>query len=398
MCETLNLCKQLIRTPSYGSQEGESEIIKLIQQILNDAGATNQRILTGQAGRPNLICELHSEKPGPTLILCSHVDVYGPEPERWTSAPLHPREYNDELWGAGASDAKGGVAAMLVATQRLMANGGPQAGKLVLAFTADEDHNGKWGLPWLVQNGYIQGDVAIAMAPAGFEQDYDGIPLAARGFISANIRITMQGGGFTSLYKPSSPHAVALAARLLTALEQDFRPTPSTHPLFPNGTSVVAGSTFSGGDFAGVLPEVAEFSLEVRLLPGSEPDSVLRQLKDFCRERIGDAEVKIKLADVWLGGYAGGCDLNTEHPLAIATLEAARSSGYRDIEFSGNPMYCEAAMVAGLGIPTLPALGPGSVRQAHQPDERASIVAIERSTEILSTLIGKILCPNSILD
>ena len=396
--ETLELCQSLIRIPSYGNRGGEGEIVNFIKQVLIDAGSNDLRVPAGRAERPNLVCTLDSGKPGPALIIACHTDVYDSDAEPWSANPLQPEIRNGELWGAGASDAKGGLAAMMVAARRLIAKGGPQAGRLILAFTADEDCNGQWGLPWLAENGYLQGDAAIALTPAGFEQDYDGVPVASRGFINVNVTVRSPDGGYTWGYDPARPHAVAVAAKLLTAIEQDFRPDPATHPLFPGGPTVVAGSTFSGGDFAGAIPQVARFSLEARLLPGTPADSFLNRLQEFIFNSAGAADVQVEPADVWLGGYADGCDLAPTHPLATAALEAVHSHGYREARFSGNPMFCEGALIAAAGIPTLPALGPGRVNMAHKPDERAAISAIENCTGILCTLIDRILCSDSILN
>lgn len=398
LSETLELCQALIKTPSYGNRGGEGEIVNFIKQILIDAGASDLRILAGLVERPNLICTLDSGRPGPSLIIACHVDVYDSKTEDRTTNPLQPEIRNGELWGAGASDAKGGLAAMIVAARRFISKGGPQAGRLVLAFTADEDCNGQWGLPWLVDNGHLQGDAAIALTPAGFEQDYDGVPLASRGCINVNVTVRTSDEGYTWSYKPEKPHAVAVAAKLLTAIEQDFKPGPTTHSLFPDGPTVVAGSTFSGGDFAGVLPQVARFSLECRALPGTEADSFLDQLKVFINNIADTCDVQVELADVWLGGCADGCDLAADHPLALAALEAVRAHGYRGVQFSGNPLFCESALIAARGIPTLPALGPGRVSMAHKPNERACITAIENCTDILCTLIDRILSFDSILN
>ena len=173
---------------------------------------------------------------------------------------------------------------------------------------------------------------------------------------------------------------------------------PISTPLFSSGPTVVAGCTISGGESAGTLAETAEFSLESRILPGTKSDEFRAQLRDFIIEHSPSAEVDIELEDTWLGGYADGCELSAQHPLALAGLEAVQANGYPDIAFTGSPLFCEGAKIASLGIPTLPALGPGRVTMAHQPDERANIVAIESCTEILFTLIERILSPNNILE
>ena len=347
--ETLDLCRTLIRTPSSSRHSGEAEIVALIRSLLIQFGATDLGILSGQAEHPNLICSVDSGKDGPNLIVACHVDVFDSDPTAWSIDPLEPEVKDGEIWGAGASDAKGGLAAMLIAAGRFIRQSRLQAGKLTLVFSADEDASGRWGIPWLAGNGHIKGDAAIVLTPAGFVSDYDGLPIAARGFVNLKISISAPGGGYTWGYSPERPHAVAAAARLITAIEQHFRPDPAIHPLFPDGPTVVAGCPFQGGEKPGFLAETAEFSLESRILPGTTLDSFCSQLRDFITEYSRTVDVDIELEDTWLGGYADGCELPTNHPLAVAALKSIKANGYPDIAFAGSPLFCEGAVITSLG-------------------------------------------------
>src|SRR5438132_14233419 len=113
---------------------------------------------------------------------------------------------------------KGGLAALPVAFLRCAQRGGPACGELVLAATADEGQEGRWGLPWLVREGGLQADAAIIAEPAGLTSDFDRVPVATRGSAFAVVRITGPGG-HASFGSALGEHAVSVACRAQQALE-----------------------------------------------------------------------------------------------------------------------------------------------------------------------------------
>ena len=128
--------------------------------------------------------------------------------------------------------------------------------------------------------------------------------LASRGYGYVEIEITTPGLAHASGYDPAAPHAVAVAANLIGALERDFRPSPAVHALYPAGPTVVAGYEIGGGEALGRLPERARFSVGVRLLPGGDRTTLMRELTAFVDARTGDASARI--TPVAVGPFADG--------------------------------------------------------------------------------------------
>jgi acetylornithine deacetylase len=328
-------------------------------------------------------------------MIAGHVDVASVSGQQWKTDPFTAVSRDGRLYGRGASDAKSGVAA---AMQVMAASGmawGKRAGSLTLVLSADEDSEGRWGLPWLAACNHLHADAAIVVSPAGEHTDFDGIPLASRGYANARVEVA---SGYTWSYQPTAPHAVAIACRLLGKLEHEFRPSPRHHALYPAGSTVTAGSLFRGGEQEGVIPTSASFSVECRTLPGATAASFFEEMQSFVSANALSAHARVVQADwMWSGGWGQGCDLSASHPLAVAASDAVRQVTGSNAGHVGFPMFSEASCIAALGIPTLPALGPGTWRSAHAADECVNEQALERGAAILQRVVDECLSPATAL-
>jgi acetylornithine deacetylase/succinyl-diaminopimelate desuccinylase-like protein len=397
MIDVVELCRELVRLPSVGSVHGEGAVVRHLVGVLAPFPAVGYEIVEARPGRPNLLCRIDSGRPGPALVLNGHTDTYRVDPADWSADPHSGALAGGHVWGRGAADMKGGLAALVAATVALLEAGGPPVGSVLLSATADEDGEGRWGVPWLIEEGLIVGDAAIIAEPAGVHADYEHLYAASRGYAYASVEIHCPPGGHSSLYVPERPHAVALACRLLEAIERDFRPAPTTHPLFPAGPTVIAGDRFSGGEELGSLAERATFSVAARLLPGAARDSFVPELEAFVAAALPGVD-----ATVAFGGFPDSwgppLDLGGEHALVRAALDAVRAAGYGDAQIAGWPAFTEASFLAAAGIPALPGLGPGRIEHAHRPDERVSASSLRASVAIYLDLFGRILCERSIVE
>lgn len=399
MVDVVALCQELVRIPSIGAVHRETAVVAHLRELLAGAvPAARLEVVEGKPGRPNLLCTIDSGRPGPALILNGHTDTVGVEEDSWThGGPYSGVLADGQVWGRGSMDMKGGIAALVAATIAHVEAGGPAAGRILLTATADEDTEGLWGLPWLAEQGLLDGDAALVAEAAGVEADFDRLYVANRGHGFATVEVETARSRHSSLYTLDRPHAVAVAARLVTELEQRFRPGPASHPLFPGGPTVVAGSTFEVPDEHADLPERVAFQVEGRMLPGAEPGCFMRELEAFLRAiEVPNATVTIREHPLFPPWLPAG-ELAVDHPLATAALAAVRRAGYPDADFAGWPAFSEASLLAARGIPTLPGIGPGRLSLAHQPDEHVSVRSLRASVAIYLELFGQILREDSIM-
>lgn len=394
----LELCKQLIAIPSVGNQHGEGPAVQFARNFLETIPGAKISILEGKPGRPNLLCTLGGETAGPALMIAGHVDVASVAGQPWKTDPFTAVSRDGRLYGRGASDAKSGVAAAMQVMAELGMAWCKRSGSLTLVLSADEDSEGRWGLPWLAASNHLHADAAIVVSPAGEHTDFDGIPLSSRGYANARVEVACGEGGYTWSYQPTAPHAVAIACRLLGQLEHAFRPSPQRHALYPAGSTVTAGSVFRGGEQEGVIPTSASFSVECRTLPGTTAAVFFEEMQAFVSAHAQGARARAVQADwMWSGGWGEGCDLSASHPLALAASDAVHRVTGSNAGHVGFPMFSEAACIAALGIPTLPALGPGTWRAAHATDECVNEQGLEHGAAILRRVVDQCLLPATAL-
>jgi len=122
-------------------------------------------------GRPNVVGVLNGRAPGRALMLCGHTDTVG---VAGMSRPFEPDVRNGRVYGRGAQDMKGGVAAMLGAARNLVDAGGLEAGRLIVAAVVDEEHS-SLGAEALVRTW--QADAAVVTEPTGLD-----VAVAHKGF------------------------------------------------------------------------------------------------------------------------------------------------------------------------------------------------------------------------
>src|SRR5437763_1819987 len=140
------------------------------------------------AGRPQLIARLRGAGNGPSLVFNGHCDVVSVEPrDRWTSDPFAPEVRDGRLYGRGACDMKGGIAAMVLATETLADLGISLAGDVLVATNTDEESSGAGGTA-LVERG-LRADAAVVTEPTGFQ-----VWVACRGSEYCIVRIPGRPG------------------------------------------------------------------------------------------------------------------------------------------------------------------------------------------------------------
>jgi acetylornithine deacetylase/succinyl-diaminopimelate desuccinylase-like protein len=149
--ETAALLAGLIRLDTTNPPGNETPAAEHLAAYLAEAGVRSD--LRGRSPeRANLVARLRGTGDGPTLMLLGHTDVVLADADEWTVPPFSGVERDGHLWGRGALDMKGQVAAEAVAFATLAREGWTGAGDVVLAAVADEEVGDGWGLPWLCEH------------------------------------------------------------------------------------------------------------------------------------------------------------------------------------------------------------------------------------------------------
>lgn len=341
-----------------------------------------QTVEAGPPRKDNLLIRADFGE-GPTLIWNTHMDVNSPAGQVWSFDPFEPFVRGGRLYGLGACDAKGSLAGMCCALEELMREhdaGRKLSGTLVLTAVMGEEAGGLGSLH-LVKRG-IRADGAIVGEATGLA-----IAAAHKGTYMRRLRFRGKAAHSGSAHL--GVNAVAHAAHFCLAVEAlDERLREHPHPLLGPASAVV--TIFNGGTRQNTVPESAELILDRRLLPGethAKADRELEVLLAGLKGQIPSLDVES------IEPVVATVPSETREDKAIvrAALSAVEGLDGRKHELRGFPAGCDMSkLVTMAGIPTV-ICGPGSLAQAHSPDEFVDLEQLERAPAVYKEIARRFL-------
>jgi len=307
-------------------------------------------------GRINVVAQL-ANGSGPTFAFNTHMDVV-PAGEGWSSNPFLLAEKGGRLYGRGACDCKGPLAAMLEAMRMLKRERAAWSGTLLGVFVADEE---------------------IASEGAKFyASTHPKIDAAVIGEPTSNATFTAHKGSLRPVVRvhgvtahSGTPHlgenAIYRAGELLGLIAEhhDKVVRHRSHPLVGNASITV--TRINGGHADNVLPGSCDLLLDRRMVPGESEEAVKRELADLLllgRERFG---LRAEIVD-YKATTGGATDTPVDSPIAQASLAASRAHGVAKPGPFGFQGGCDLVHFAGIGAQGT-VIGPGDLAVAHKPDE-----------------------------
>jgi len=307
--EVADLLCRLIRVDTTNPPGNETAAAELLRGYLEASGVQCE-LYARVPGRASLVARISGRGDGPTLMLLSHTDVVLADPAEWTAPPFGGEQRDGMIWGRGALDMKGQVAAAAVAIASLAREGFRPAGDLIFAATADEEVGDGFGLSWLCERhpDAVRCDYAVNEG-AGDRFVLGGRAVyvcAAAEKQTAPFRILVHGRSGHASMPAVADNALVKAAQLIGRLAQ-YRPEPQLQQEVEAFLRTVLGEVPSPGSavervraldptaaeliepllsptFAptmiqasqkrNVIPALCEIDVDCRLLPGQHPHLV----------------------------------------------------------------------------------------------------------------------------
>ena len=282
--------------------------------------------------------------------------------------PFGARVENGKLYGRGACDIKGGMAAMLGAFARLAREKPRGAAPITMACTVDEEFT-FLGVQRLVKG--LKADGAVVAEPTQLQ-----IVKAHKGVVRWSVVAT--GRSCHSSSPEKGINAIYRMGRLLGAIEQfaDEMRQSRQDPLL--GPPTLSVGRIEGGTSVNTVPDRCRIEVDRRVIPGEDPMAASGELDKFLRERAR-IEFPYEIEPTWLAAPAlspeGSADLIARLGGAIKAVEGSFAVG-------AVPYGTDAAPIANAGIPAV-VFGPGDIAQAHTCDEWVALEQIDRASEIL---------------
>ncbi|OCB11613.1 acetylornithine deacetylase [Mycolicibacterium porcinum] len=346
----VRLASEMIGCDTRNPPGGERPVVGPLQEMLGALGAEVE-IVEPEAGRPSVLATIGAGKV-PTLMINGHIDVVPAVESEWSSPPFRPEVRNGRLYGRGACDMKGGIAAALEGVWACRDAGVDIPATLVFHLVADEETGGRFGTEALLNAGRIRADAAVVPEPSELQ-----VCVAERGALL--VEVVVRGRAAHGSEPAVGRSAVADAARITSALHlADFG--VAAHPLLGSPTCNVG--TIHGGTSANIVASECRLRVDRRLLPGQTQTEALSSLRDLI-DGAGEFDYSVEVL-----AFVEGSELDVGHPFVAQVQRAAGGAPVRGLSLGTDARFLRNQ----LRIPTV-VYGPGSMSVAHAADEYVAI-------------------------
>jgi acetylornithine deacetylase/succinyl-diaminopimelate desuccinylase-like protein len=416
--EVSDLLSRLIRIDTTNPPGNETAAAELLREYLT-ANGVDCELYARVPERANLVARIRGTGDGPALLFLSHTDVVLADPREWSVPPFSGEVRDGEVWGRGALDMKGQVAANAVAIASLAREGFEPAGDLIFAATADEEVGDGFGLQWLCEThpDAVRCDYAINEG-AGDRLELGGgvyYLCSTAEKMTAPFNILVHGRSGHASMPGIADNALVKAARLVERIAA-YRPEPQlqqeveaflrtvlgevppatsvveiarkVHPIAaelvePLLTPTFAPTMIAASQKRNVIPALCEIVVDCRLLPGQHPERIEPMVRAVLG---GDVDYDLE----WLEAQ-GGTRSALDTPLwdAVEAFVSQTEPGAHAVPtctagFTDSHWLREAFGTVAYGFFPARAMPPEVMAQLiHSADERVPVDDLELGVDWL---------------
>lgn len=376
MSDPVELLQDLVRLPSVNpmgraldeSITGEHRISDYLAQFFTELGVRWERLNVAPR-RDNVLAYFESDNSPRTLMLEVHQDTV--PVDAMVIDPLGAVVENGKLYGRGACDVKGGMAAMLTAFARLAKEKPSGACNVLLACTVDEEHHGLGVKHLAEQKKLIETvDFAVVAEPTNLN-----VVHAHKGVVRWSVRVL--GKSCHSSTPEQGVNAIYHTAHILPLIENFANELSRSRIDSLLGTATLSVGRIDGGTSVNTIPDFCELEIDRRLLPGETAGVAPGQLRDYLQENALE-NIQYEISDPWVSvpplSPVGSEELVEQLRTIVDRIKGST-------ELLAVPYGTDASTLAEAGIPSV-VLGPGDIRQAHTKDEWIDLEELRQASEV----------------
>ncbi|RPI44819.1 MAG: acetylornithine deacetylase [Betaproteobacteria bacterium] len=364
------------------SRESNLQLIEWARSRLEGVGARCRLTYDAERRKANLFASLGPDAPG-GVVLSGHTDVVPVEGQRWDTDPFRAELAGDRVYGRGTADMKGFVATALALAPEFVAHGLRQPLHFALSYDEEVGCIGVRGLIADLAQARIRPATVIVGEPTSMR-----VVIGHKG--KHGYRCTVRGLACHSAYAPQGVNAVEAAAEIIAYLKgmaRRFRDQGPFDALYDIAHTTVHTGVIQGGTALNIVPKECSFDFEFRHLPGDDPNVLIEEVKRYAE---GTLLPEMQRVDPNSGfawdvlSVMPGLDVSAESEAARLALAL---TDFRDV---GKVSYgTEASLFQQAGIPAV-VCGPGSIEQAHKPNEYVSLDQLAQCEAFLRRLMDRV--------
>jgi acetylornithine deacetylase len=364
------------------SRNSNLDLIGFIRDTLAKQGIESELSFDETGAKANLVARIGPETEG-GVMLAGHTDVVPVDGQAWTSDPFTPTKREGRIYGRGTADMKGFLAVILAHVPVALARGLKRP--IFLAFTYDEEV-GCFGahrlMPWIDKLA-VKPACCIVGEPTEMK-----VITGHKGM--KGVRCKVRGAECHSALAPNGVSAVEVAAELivwLRARARQLREKGPFDPRFDPPYTTVHTGIVEGGTAMNIVARDCRFEFDIRALPGDDTEAILRDISGFAEHHLLPGMHAVSdstgIAFETIAEFPG-LATGEEEAVTVLAKALARTNATGKVSFG-----TEAGLYHQAHIPTV-VCGPGSITQAHKPDEFIEIDQIRLCEAFIDRLIERL--------
>jgi acetylornithine deacetylase len=375
--QTLAMLERLVAFATV-SRNSNLGLIEEVRDYLTGHGVSSRLTYDAKGGKANLFATL-GEPSNPGIVLSGHTDVVPVDGQDWATDPFVTTLDGDRIFGRGTADMKGFIAVALAMTPELLARPGDTPIQLALSY---DEEVGCLGVRELLRDIAVTGVKPLGCIigePTGME-----VVIGHKGALAFECYV--HGRECHSSLVPQGVNAIEYAARLIgrvREIAERLAVEEQRNFGFDIPHSTLQTGTISGGIAVNVVPRSCEFQFDIRHLPGTRWSGLFEEIQAYARDELLPAMRRI----------APESRITFRQIIDIPVLEADADAPFthyvQDIAASRGAHYVAFGTEGGLfqqaGIPAL-ICGPGSITQAHKPNEFVLLDQLARCETFMRNL------------
>ena len=368
------------------SRNSNLALIEYVRSLLDDHAIESELTFDAEKNKANLFATLgQSDQPG--IVLSGHTDVVPVDGQDWDTDPFAVQVIGDKLYGRGSCDMKGFIAICLGKIDHIL--NAKLDTPIHFAFSYDEEVGclGVNGLLAELGKREVQPRACIIGEPTSM-----GVVRAHKGMLSKRCRV--RGKSVHSSLTHQGVNAVAMAAQTIAFIdsvaERIAREGPFDASFEPPHTTLHTG-VIHGGTVNNIIPNECEFQFEIRNLPKHPPLPLFQEVERYVEETLIPKmhAVSAETGFEWetSSNYPG---MDTDADAAVIDMASKLLAAPGEANAPGKVSYgTEGGLFQVAGIPTV-ICGPGSIEQAHKPNEYVELAQLAGGERFISDLIDSL--------
>ena len=364
------------------SRDSNLELIRFVENYLNDLGVRSTLIFNAEKSKANLVATIGPAISRGGVVLSGHSDVVPVDGQLWSSDPFEVVERNDRLYGRGTCDMKGFLAVALALVPEFQQCKLRVPIHIVLTYDEETDCSGAARLMQALPETGLAPRAVIIGEPTEMR-----IANAHKG--QCSLETVVVGREAHSSATHLGVNAIDIAARLIAFLAT-LSDEMESLPHFLEGASppfsTINVGTIHGGQQINIVPAECRFEWEIRAVPGHSSDDVVTHFNEYAnslltgmRDKFPEAAIETKVTSASAPFLP-----QNDSPAETLAKSLAGTNEAGALAFGTEaPCYQQAGM-------SVVVFGPGSIEQAHKPDEYIALDQVEACVDFMRKLMHRL--------